>query len=234
MAKISPVVLILGSGPNIGQSVGRAFAAKGYRVALASRKANKAQDTTDQIHIQSDFADSSSISTTFSKVKASLGIPSVVVYNAGAVTPNPPDDPLSLALADFNKDFTINTVSPFVAAQQAAIGFAQLPDSASKTFIYTGNATNTITIPPLLDLGVGKSATAHIIQSAAAAYKDRGFKFYYGDERKADGAPAYGDIDGDAHAKMYVELAEGKTQGPWQQTFVKGVGYKHFPTKERL
>ena len=54
-------------------------------------------------------------------------------------------------------------------------------------------------------------------------------RFYYGDERKADGAPVYNGIDGDAHAKHYVELAEGGTQGPWQQTFVKGVGYKQFP-----
>ena len=93
------------------------------------------------------------------------------------MTPNPPNDPLSLQLADFNKDFNINTVSAFVAAQQAATGFAQLPDSAAKTFIYTGNILNTAIIPPLLDLGVGKAATAHIIQSAAAAYKDRGYKY---------------------------------------------------------
>lgn len=93
------------------------------------------------------------------------------------MTPNPPNDPLSLQLADFNKDFNINTVSAFVAAQQAATGFAQLPDSAAKTFIYTGNILNTTIIPPLLDLGVGKAATAHIIQSAAAAYKDRGYKY---------------------------------------------------------
>jgi hypothetical protein len=79
-------------------------------------------------------------------------------------------------LADFNRDFNLNNTSAFVAAQQAALGFAQLPDSAARTFIYTGNAANTIIIPPLLDLGVGKSATAHIIQSTAAAYKDRGFK----------------------------------------------------------
>ena len=92
------------------------------------------------------------------------------------MTPNPPKDPLSLELADFKKDLNINTVSAFVAAQQAAAGFAQLPDSASKTFIYTGNITNTAIIPPLLDLGVGKSATAHIVQSAATAYKDRGYK----------------------------------------------------------
>ena len=37
-----------------------------------------------------------------------------------------------------------------------------------------------------------------------------------------------GGIDGEAHGKLYVELAEGKSQGPWQQTFVKGVGYKAF------
>lgn len=93
------------------------------------------------------------------------------------MTPNPPNDPLSLQLADFNKDFNINTVSAFVAAQQAATGFAQLPNSAAKTFIYTGNILNTTIIPPLLDLGVGKAATAHIIQSAATAYKDRGYKY---------------------------------------------------------
>lgn len=38
------------------------------------------------------------------------------------------------------------------------------------------------------------------------------------------------DIDGEAHGKFYVELAESKVQGPWQQTFVKGLGYKDFST----
>lgn len=93
------------------------------------------------------------------------------------MTPNPPNDPLALGLADFTRDFNINTTSAFVAAQQAAIGFAKLPSSASKTFIYTGNILNTTVMGPLLDLGVGKSATAHIIQSAAAAYQDRGYKY---------------------------------------------------------
>ena len=152
--------------------------------------------------------------------------------------------PFSLSLKDFTKDLTINTTSAFVAAQQAVQGFEQLSDSASKTFIYTGNFLNTTTMAPLLDLGVGKSATSHIIQSAAAAYADKGYKcvlpilclltiltdcrFYYGDERKADGGPAYTDLSGEAHGTHYLELAEGKSQGPWQQTFVKGIGYKKF------
>jgi hypothetical protein len=54
-------------------------------------------------------------------------------------------------------------------------------------------------------------------------------RFYYGDERNADGSPAYFNIDREAHGKLYVELAEGREQGPWQQTFVKGVGYKKSP-----
>lgn len=54
------------------------------------------------------------------------------------------------------------------------------------------------------------------------------FRFYYADQRKADGTPSYNGIDGEAHGKFYAELAGGKSQGEWQQTFVKGIGYKKF------
>ena len=140
----------------------------------------------------------------------------------------------------------INTTSAFVAAQQAVLGFEQLSDSVTKTFIYTGNVLNTTTMVPLMYLGIGKSATAHMIQCAATAYKDRGYRyvsstsilpamkltiyrFYYADERKADGSTAF-TIDGEAHGKLYASLAEAESQRPWLQTFVKGVGYKHFLT----
>jgi len=228
MPNTSPVIFILGAGANIGQHVAKAFASKGYKVALAARSLKEADNKSDQINVPIDLSDPSSVLKAFSKVETLLGAPSVVVYNAAAVTPNDAKDPLSLPLADFTRDLNVNTTSAFVAAQQAVLAFKGLPESASRTFIYTGNICNTTPIAPLLDLGVGKSATAHIIQSAAAAYKDQGFKFYYGDERKADGSAAFS-IDGEAHAKLYVELAEGKSQGPWQQTFVKGVGYKKFP-----
>jgi NAD(P)-dependent dehydrogenase (short-subunit alcohol dehydrogenase family) len=78
MPSTSPIVLILGAGPNIGQSVARAFAAKGYRVAVASRKTT---GTPDQLHIPSDFSNPSAVAAAFVKAKKALGIPSVVVYN---------------------------------------------------------------------------------------------------------------------------------------------------------
>ena len=99
------------------------------------------------------------------------------IPTAAGATLNPPDDPLALALSDFERSFTINATSAFVAAQQAALGFAKLPDTASRTFIYTGNKLNTaFVIPPLMDLGVGKSAMSHVVQASAGAYAGKGFK----------------------------------------------------------
>ncbi|EOO01327.1 putative short-chain dehydrogenases protein [Phaeoacremonium minimum UCRPA7] len=228
MPSTSPVALILGAGANVGQNVARAFAAKGYKIALAARSLKEEDSTADQLHIRADFSDPASVVDIFAKVKAQLGSPYVVVYNAAAATRLDPKNPLRLDLDDFNRTFAINTTSSLIAAQQAVLAFEELPESASKTFIYTGNCTNVKPIVALMDAGVGKSASAHIIQCAAEAYKDKGFKFYYADERNADGSPAYGAINGPAHGKFYTALAEGTSQGPWHQTFVKDVGYKKF------
>lgn len=91
MSSLSPVILILGSGPNIGQHVARAFAAKGYKVALASRKVNDKDNTQEQVNISADLSDPDSVVGVFSKVKASLGSPpSVVVYNGNPYLPLSP------------------------------------------------------------------------------------------------------------------------------------------------
>ncbi|KAF7561918.1 hypothetical protein G7046_g2229 [Stylonectria norvegica] len=224
----SPIALILGAGANVGQSVSRAFAAKGYKIALAARSLKEEDSTPDQLHIRGDFTDPESVANVFAKVKAKFGLPHVVIYNASSSAFTDAKSPLGLTLKDFSRDFAINTASAFVAAQQAITAFEELPGSASRTFIFTGNCTNDIPILALMDSGVGKSASAHIIQCAAEAYKEKGFKFYYADERNLDGSPAYGKINGPAHGEFYTALAEGTSQGPWQQTFVKGVGYKNF------
>lgn len=96
---------------------------------------------------------------------------------AASATPHDAKDPLGLPLEDFARDLAVNTTSAFVAAQQAVLAFEKLPESASRTFICTGNCTNVKPIVALMDLGVGKSATAHIIECAAEAYKHKGYKY---------------------------------------------------------
>jgi NAD(P)-dependent dehydrogenase (short-subunit alcohol dehydrogenase family) len=193
MAAKSPVVLILGAGPNIGQAVACTFASKGYKVALAARSLKEADSTDNQLNIPSDFSKTDDVVNAFAKVKKVFGIPSVVVYNGKPSSPMvpwpadwrvavsagtfpPADDPFALSFADFSRDTTINIHSAFVAAQQAVSGFAQLPASAARTFIYTGNVLNVAILPRFLGAGVGKSGAAHMIWAASAAYKDRGYK----------------------------------------------------------
>jgi hypothetical protein len=85
-------------------------------------------------------------------------------------------DPLSITLEDVIKDLNVNTLSTLVAAQEAIKSFATLTSAASRTFIFTGNILNQQIIPPLMSAGIGKAATSHILESAATAYKDVGYK----------------------------------------------------------
>lgn len=87
MSSKSPVILVLGAGPNIGQAVGRIFASKGYKVALASRSLKEADSTDNQLNITCDFSNTDNVVGAFEKVKKVFGIPSVVVYNGKHLIP---------------------------------------------------------------------------------------------------------------------------------------------------
>src|SRR6202000_2066763 len=88
------------------------------------------------------------------------------------------EDPLSsISIEEFNNEFAVNATSALFAAQEAVPGFKQLPRSEAKTFIETGNKLNVIALPNVLAFGMGKSATAHMIQCASIAYKQHGFKY---------------------------------------------------------
>lgn len=76
-----PVALILGAGSNIGSGVARAFAAKGYKIALVARKAEEDKSTANEVHIKGDFANPESLAQVFDKVRSKVGLPHVVVYN---------------------------------------------------------------------------------------------------------------------------------------------------------
>jgi NAD(P)-dependent dehydrogenase (short-subunit alcohol dehydrogenase family) len=80
----TPVALILGAGSNIGQHVARAFASKGFKIALASRSLREVDSTDSQLNIKSDFANPEDVVNAFTRTKKVLGIPSVVIYNGGS------------------------------------------------------------------------------------------------------------------------------------------------------
>lgn len=81
MAATSPIILILGAGSRTGHHVAQTFAAKGYRIALVSRRQKEEDSNADQLNISSNLSDPDSVIKAFSQVRAVLGHPSVVIYN---------------------------------------------------------------------------------------------------------------------------------------------------------
>jgi hypothetical protein len=95
---------------------------------------------------------------------------------ATAMEPGSKDDPLSFPYTKIQHFNNVNLISPYVAAQEAIKGFAQLPEDASKTFIFTGNKLNVKAFPGLISMGLGKSASATLMQNLAAAYEKPGYR----------------------------------------------------------
>ncbi|KAI8944395.1 NAD(P)-binding protein [Xylaria longipes] len=228
----SPVVLILGAGPRIGASIADRFAGDGYKVALASRKGTDGLTEKGFLSLKADFNNPESIPALFDAVRAEFTTaPSVVVYNAAALTPPPDKDSvLSIAASSVASDLNVNTVSPYAAAQQALAAWESLPEGTKKTFIYTGNILNTavLPVPMMQNLGIGKAASAYWVGLADTMYSAKGFRFFYADERHDDGKIKAAQLDGPAHAEFYAELAKHEGKVPWDATFVKGKGYVQF------
>ncbi|KAF7190855.1 3-oxoacyl-[acyl-carrier-protein] reductase FabG [Pseudocercospora fuligena] len=228
----TPVVLILGAGPRIGASVSARFASNGFKVALASRSGSGKKDENGYLSLKADFTNPDSIPPLFDAVKKEFQAPpNVVIYNTGSLT-KPPDDNsvLSILHKDVTKDFIVNTVSPYVAAQQAIEGWKSLPKESKKTFIYTGNITNVaiVPMPLMLNVGMGKAASAYWIGVANALYAEQGYRFHYADERHPDGRLKGLELDGEAHGDFYAHLASQEENLPWHATFVKSKGYVKF------
>ncbi|KAJ9607240.1 hypothetical protein H2200_008312 [Cladophialophora chaetospira] len=248
---IRPIVLILGAGPNIGSSIAKLFLSNGYRVALVARSLKTGTPAGDTLEVQGDLSKLSCIPESFRVVREVWGHPSVVVYN-GMFTRPPvlisaddpvgasrthlsPDDPLGdgFSLETFQRDMTVNATNALGAAQHAVEGFKALPATAAKAFFYTGNKLNVMPSPGVLFFGMGKIAAAHMIWECSVAYRDRGFKFYYTDERFPDGRATRGAMSGEARAKLYLDLVQNPEHLAWHHTFVKDVGYVDFREIDR-
>lgn len=173
------VALILGSGPRVGQSVAERFAKDGYKVAIASRSGDGTKNKSGFLALKADLTKPDTVPAVFEGVKKELGsFPSVVVYNAAALTPPPEEDMFSISADTFSKDLNINTLSPYIAAQQAVKGWETLSADTKKTFIYTGNGLNTMVppVPMMTTLGVGKSASAYWVGVADQTHSKAGHR----------------------------------------------------------
>ncbi|KAJ2974017.1 hypothetical protein NUW58_g8794 [Xylaria curta] len=226
------VALIIGAGAAVGKLSAEAFAAAGYKVAVASR--TQRFDPAKFPFFEFDAAEPTHLPALFKKVHQEVGVPDVVIYNAyaslrgdhGVLDIDSPEG--------FQKRINVNGISPTIAADEAVKGFLKLESEGKlgpqgATYIFTGNALNDKPIKGFFSLGIGKTTAAYTLEYLALhGHNDKPFSFYYVDERRTDGRPMYKGVNADAHAKVFLELAQNPEQGPWQYTFSKEEGYAVF------
>jgi len=223
----APVLIVFGAGGNVGLALLQKFKSEGFKTAAVARTArNEITAVADKVYTADLASPPETVETVFDTVIADLGTPTVVVYNAHASTVVDATDPFKgLPPQQLSKDLAVTTFSFYAVARH----FSKLPPSTGRTFIYTGNRMISTLFPIVLSLGIGKSAAAYIIESAAKIYGngDRKQRWYYADERDSNGNMVR-NTNAAAHAEFYWELANQAEQGPWNATFVPGKGYVDF------
>ncbi|KAJ7619549.1 hypothetical protein FB45DRAFT_1033397 [Roridomyces roridus] len=226
---MSPLIaFIIGSGPNIGKHTAVALKAKGYQVAIGSRKPVVEEVKKDgYLPVALDITRPETIKEAFASVNKELGPPSVVIFNGSVYSPPPNrDDPLSTPLDKFTEMSAV-AVSAFAAAKEAVAAFrAEANKDALKTFIITGGPLpwTPLWMTSFLAGTLQKTNEWRMVELLAAAYSKENFRFYFASLVHAETG---GVIDpfsefwtsGPQHAKVYIDLVTRPDQAEWDYRF---------------
>ena len=75
------VLLLYGSGPNVGAAVLRKFAANDWKTAAVVRTMKDEYKGSANLILQADLSDTEAIQKAYDETETKLGTPSCVVYN---------------------------------------------------------------------------------------------------------------------------------------------------------
>ena len=75
------VLLLYGSGPNVGAAILKKFAANEWKTAAVVRTLKDEYKKSADLVLQADLSDAQAIQKVYQETESKLGTPSCVVYN---------------------------------------------------------------------------------------------------------------------------------------------------------
>jgi NAD(P)-dependent dehydrogenase (short-subunit alcohol dehydrogenase family) len=170
------VAAVVGAGPGLGGAVARRFASEGFAVALLARREESVAETRREIEeaggtvsfIGVDATDPASVDGAFEQVRAELGDPGVLVYNAGAFQMG---GILELSPEQFDSCFRANCAGAFYAAQQI---LPAMVERGRGTILLTGATASLRGSARFSALAVGKFGLRALAQSMAREFGPQG------------------------------------------------------------
>jgi NAD(P)-dependent dehydrogenase (short-subunit alcohol dehydrogenase family) len=120
---MQPTALVTGAGSGIGRAVALALLGKGYRVALAGRRASALEETAamaddgDTLVVPTDVGDEAAVDALFAAIGQGFGRLDLLFNNAGTGAPPLAID--GLTLAQWNRVVAVNLTGAFLCARGA-------------------------------------------------------------------------------------------------------------------
>ncbi|MGH7022142.1 MAG: SDR family NAD(P)-dependent oxidoreductase [Caulobacteraceae bacterium] len=224
--------LIIGAGPGISASVGRALAAEGVKVGLAARDAKKLSALAKEVGAETFAANATdpvAVQAMFDHMEGTLGPVDIVLYNAATRLPGPITDLDPREVADV---IATSTYGAFLAVQQAAR--RMLPRKFG-AILLTGASASIKGYPRSSAFAMGMFGRRGLAQSAARELSPQGIHVAHfiidGAVRSArrPAPPERPDsmLDPDAIAQTYLDVLRQPRSAwsweielrPWVETF---------------
>jgi NAD(P)-dependent dehydrogenase (short-subunit alcohol dehydrogenase family) len=163
--------LIVGAGSGLSASLARLFSREGMAVALAARNPDKLAALTAEtgaIALSCDASEGTQVERLFSSVDAKLGVPSLVVYNAGRRVRGLVE---TLDPAEVQRAWMIGCFGGFLVAQQAV---RRMTNAGRGTILFTGATASVKGFAQSAGFAMGKFALRGLAQSMARELAPKG------------------------------------------------------------
>jgi len=192
------IALVCGVGPGLGRALVRCFVNAGMNVAMAARSLEKLKSWSAELSRESsevhayacDVTREDEVLNLYLRLQADLGVPDLVVYNAGAFLPAKVTD---IQTADFERCWRIGCLGGFLIGREAARLMAA---RGSGTIIFTGATASLRGGAGFANLAVGKAGLRALAQSMARELGAKGVHI------------GHVIIDGQILSERYAELAQ--------------------------
>jgi NAD(P)-dependent dehydrogenase (short-subunit alcohol dehydrogenase family) len=173
--EVSQVAVVVGVGAGTGASLARRFARE-YSVVLIARNADYLRKLGDEIRaaggkaleVPADAGDAAQLARAFGDIRAKLGAPEVLLYNAGSGTFG---NILDITPEQYEASWRINAFGAFVCAKEVA---PTMIERGRGVMLFTGATAGVKAGAKSVAFGPAKFAMRGLAQSLARDLGPRG------------------------------------------------------------
>lgn len=167
-----PLCIVAGVGPGNGLACCNRFVQAGYQVAIVARNEQRLRELSahhENVHpITCDLSQPAEILETFAAIQTNLGVPEVVIYNAGGGVFGPP---LDTSFDDFEAAWRINALGLLALAQSVA---PAMIENGGGCILVTGATASLRGGANFAAFSAAKGAQRNLAQSLARSLGDKG------------------------------------------------------------